>query len=70
LLFVEWGGSVTHFPGLLGPALAAYLTTARIEGWSGIGQLTARLFLISRPRSRFWVYTLTVPSRVLTGAAS
>jgi membrane protease YdiL (CAAX protease family) len=53
------GGSVTHFPGLVGPALAAYLTTALSEGWSGIGQLTARLFLISRPRSRFWIYTLS-----------
>lgn len=53
------GGAVTHFPGLLGPALAAYVTTGLIEGWSGIARLTRRLFLISRPQSRFWFYSLS-----------
>jgi membrane protease YdiL (CAAX protease family) len=53
------GGDVTHFPGLLGPAIAAYLTTALGEGWSGVKRLTARLFLISRPPTRFWFYSLS-----------
>lgn len=53
------GGDVTHFPGLLGPALAAYLTTALGEGWSGVKRLTARLFLISKPPVHFWFYSLS-----------
>jgi len=53
------GGSVTHFPGLLGPAVAAYLTTALIDGWAGVGRLTGRIFLVSRPAVRFWLYSLS-----------
>jgi membrane protease YdiL (CAAX protease family) len=53
------GGSVTHFPGLLGPAIAAYLTTALIYGRPGVVRLTRLLFLVSPPRIRFWLYSLS-----------
>lgn len=53
------GGSVTHFPGLLGPALAAYVTTGLIGGVEGVRQLTRRLILIQRPAARFWLYSLS-----------
>lgn len=53
------GGTVTHFPGLLGPALAAFLTTGLIGGMDGIRQLARRLVLIPRPSARFWLYSLS-----------
>lgn len=37
------GSSVTHLPGLLGPALAALLVTAYLEGGSGLRDLFARM---------------------------
>lgn len=37
------GSSVSHLPGLLGPALAAMLVTAYLDGRSGIRDLLARM---------------------------
>ncbi|HEX9166395.1 MAG TPA: CPBP family intramembrane glutamic endopeptidase [Gemmatimonadales bacterium] len=53
------GGSVTHFPGLLGPAIAAFLTTALQSGGPGLRALTRRLWLVSEPAGRFWAYALS-----------
>lgn len=53
------GGSVSHFPGLLGPAIAAFLTTALLSGGSGLRALARRLWLVSRPAGRFWAYALS-----------
>lgn len=38
------GGHVSHFPGLLGPMLAAFTVTYVQVGWSGVRGLTARMF--------------------------
>lgn len=53
------GSQSTHFPGLLGPALAAFIVTALTEGKRGIIALARRLVLVSRPMMRFWLYTLS-----------
>lgn len=53
------GGAVTHFPGLLGPALAAFGTTGLIGGLDGVRELTLRLIKVSRPRLRFWLYSMS-----------
>jgi membrane protease YdiL (CAAX protease family) len=53
------GGSVSHFPGLLGPAVAAFLTTALISGGTGVRALARRLFLVTQPARRFWAYALS-----------
>jgi membrane protease YdiL (CAAX protease family) len=53
------GGSVSHFPGLLGPAIAAFLTTGLLSGGPGLRALTRRLWLISQPAWRFWTYALS-----------
>ena len=41
---VEPGSGVTHFPGLLGPILAAFAVTAVIGGRRGLGELFGRMF--------------------------
>jgi len=53
------GSRATHFPGLLGPALAAFIVTALTDGRRGVGALANRLMLVSRPLSRFWLYALS-----------
>lgn len=53
------GGAASHFPGLLGPAIAAYVTTALVSGRVGLRELTQRLWHISRPPARFWLYSLS-----------
>ena len=53
------GGSVTHFPGLLGPAVAAFLTTALVDGIAGVRGLVRKMFLVSQPPGRFWLYSLS-----------
>jgi membrane protease YdiL (CAAX protease family) len=53
------GGSVTHFPGLLGPAVAAFIIVAVTEGRLGVGRLFRRLVLVSKPRLRFLGYSLS-----------
>ena len=53
------GSPVTHFPGLLGPALAAFIVTAMVDGKRGVVTLARRLVFVSRPIPRFLFYTLT-----------
>lgn len=53
------GGNVTHFPGLLGPAAAAFIIVAVTEGRPGLGRLLRRLVLVSRPTLRFLGYSLS-----------
>lgn len=53
------GGSVTHFPGLLGPAIAALIVTALAGGVPGVGSLLRRLVQVSRPSARFLCYSLS-----------
>lgn len=43
------GGSVSHFPGFLGPVLAAFVVSALTDGAGGVRRLLRRLVLISRP---------------------
>lgn len=47
---VEPGSSATHLPGLLGPALAAVIVTAIVEGSSGLKELLARCIQLRPPR--------------------
>lgn len=53
------GGSVTHFPGLLGPALAAFIIVSITEGRPGVGRLLRRMVFVSSPPSRFLAYSLS-----------
>lgn len=53
------GSRATHLPGLLGPALAAFIVTGMTDGRSGVVRLAKRLVLISRPSLRFFVYSLS-----------
>ena len=53
------GSSTTHEPGLLGPALAAFIITGLNEGRSGVTAFAKRLVLVSRPMSRFLIYSLS-----------
>ena len=53
------GSSVTHFPGLLGPAISAFIVTAVIDGRSGVVALSRRLILIPTPAWRFIAYSLS-----------
>jgi CAAX protease family protein len=53
------GGSVTHFPGLLGPAIAAFVIVALTEGAAGVGRLLRRLVLVSKPSLGFFLYSLS-----------
>lgn len=53
------GSSTTHFPGLLGPLLAAFIVTGLVQGRAGVVALAKRLVLISRPTWRFFVYSLS-----------
>lgn len=56
---VSPGGSVTHFPGLLGPAIAAFVITALSEGPAGVSRLLRRTVLVSKPLLRFLAYSLS-----------
>jgi CAAX protease family protein len=53
------GSSATHFPGLLGPLLAAFIVTGFVGGRAGVIALAKRLVLVSRPTWRFFVYSLS-----------
>jgi len=53
------GGGTTHFPGLLGPAIAAFVISALAAGDNGVRDLWQRLFRVSRPNGRFWLYALS-----------
>ncbi|HEY6056704.1 MAG TPA: nitroreductase/quinone reductase family protein [Candidatus Limnocylindrales bacterium] len=41
---VSPGGSVSHFPGLFGPLIAAFVVTAAVAGRAGVADLLARMF--------------------------
>jgi membrane protease YdiL (CAAX protease family) len=53
------GSSTTHFPGLLGPAIAAILVQYACEGTNGLRALWRRMVLVSRPQASFWAYSLS-----------
>lgn len=53
------GGHVTHFPGLLGPAAAAFIIVTLTEGRPGISRLLRRMVLVSQPTRRFLVYSVS-----------
>ena len=53
------GSRSTHFPGLLGPALAAFIVSGVTDGKRGIVALVHRVVLVSRPIWRFWFYALS-----------
>lgn len=53
------GGSVTHFPGLLGPAVAAFVIVTLAEGSAGVARLLRRMVLVSNPRVRSLRYSLS-----------
>jgi hypothetical protein len=46
------GSTATHEPGLLGPALAAFIVTGLTQGRVGLAALNRRLVLVSRPTWR------------------
>jgi uncharacterized protein len=56
---VSAGSRATHFPGLLGPALAALIVTGLTNGKAGVVALARRMIFVSRPISRFWLYALS-----------
>jgi membrane protease YdiL (CAAX protease family) len=56
---VMQGSRATHFPGLLGPAIAAFGVTAICDGRTGAAALARRLILVSRPVSTFLLYALS-----------
>ena len=53
------GSITTHEPGLLGPALAAFIVTGFTQGRAGVVALAGRLLFISRPTWRFVAYSLS-----------
>jgi membrane protease YdiL (CAAX protease family) len=53
------GSTATHEPGLLGPALAAFIITGLTQGRVGLVALARRLVLVSRPTWRFLAYSLS-----------
>ena len=53
------GSITTHEPGLLGPALAAFIVTGLTQGRAGLVALAGRLLFISRPTWRFVAYSLS-----------
>lgn len=53
------GSSTTHFPGLLGPAIAAVIVQATTLGTPGLRDLWRRIILVSRPTTRFVAYSLS-----------
>jgi len=61
------GSATTHFPGLLGPAVAACVVEGAIHGKAGLRALLGKLVLVSRPRWRFCLYSLS-PMAFLGGA--
>jgi membrane protease YdiL (CAAX protease family) len=53
------GGSVTHFPGLLGPAIAAFVIVAIGDGSAGVARLLRRMVRVSKPSRAFLLYSLS-----------
>src|SRR3954468_10140985 len=56
---VSAGSRSTHFPGLFGPAVAAFVVAGLTNGKHGIVALARRFVLVSRPIGRFWFYALS-----------
>ena len=56
---VSPGSRSTHFPGLFGPAVAAFIVAGLTDGRPGIVALARRLVLVSRPFARFFSYALS-----------
>lgn len=53
------GGSVTHFPGLMGPAVAAFVILFLTEGFAGVVGMLRRMVQVSSPPLRFLAYSLS-----------
>jgi uncharacterized protein len=53
------GSRATHFPGLLGPGVAAFVVTGLTQGRTGITALARRLVHVSRPVPRFLFYSFS-----------
>jgi membrane protease YdiL (CAAX protease family) len=49
-LRVEPGSSTSHLPGLLGPAVAAFIITALVGGRRGVRELLGRVYKLPVPR--------------------
>ncbi len=56
---VSPGGAVTHFPGLLGPAGAAFAIVWLSEGRAGVRRLLRRMVQVPPERGRFLAYALS-----------
>lgn len=56
---VSPGGPVTHFPGLLGPAAAAFAVTILAGDRAEAGRLLRSLLRFPKPRPRFLAYALS-----------
>jgi membrane protease YdiL (CAAX protease family) len=56
-----FGSSASHLPGLLGPALAALITTGLYEGRPGLARLVRRALTIPRARGYAALAILTPP---------
>jgi CAAX protease family protein len=57
---VRLGSSVTQFPALLGPMLAAFALTAVTGGWAGVRELASRV-LRWRVPLRWWLVAIGTP---------
>ena len=64
---VGLGSSVSQFPGLLGPVIAAFVVTAVAEGRTGVGELARRVVRWRVPL-RWWLFAVGSPL-VLVGTA-
>ncbi len=53
------GSNVTHFPGLLGPGVSAFIVAAVANGRAGVVDLLTRMIRISTPGWRFLVYSVS-----------
>ncbi|MFG6457645.1 CPBP family intramembrane glutamic endopeptidase [Roseateles sp. BYS96W] len=70
---VEQGSAATHLPGLAGPALAAGVVTAWVEGPASLRALAARALRLPRPRLRSLALALSplaAGALVFAGAAA
>jgi len=65
---VDFGTSVTHVPGLFGPAAAAFLVTFAVEGRTGIHRLLASCVRFQGPWS--WIAFATLAPLALFAAAT
>lgn len=58
-LRVAPGSTTTHFPGLLGPAVAACIVVGVCDGRNALRTFLGKLYFVSHPRADFWVYSLS-----------